>query len=212
VQTAQTVYETGRQPRIPLLIGSNSADFVGFISADSKDALFAQFGERKADARKAYDPDGTADLQALLVRAGTDKVQAEPARFIAGAFTASGSPAYIYRFSYVPAAMRTQWRNGTPHGAEVPYAFDMLTGDPRMSPTTEDLAVSRVMNRYWANFAKTGDPNGPELPPWPRHDPAAPALLDFRANGSIVAGPDSIRARLDVAKHAARAAKAAVRQ
>jgi para-nitrobenzyl esterase len=33
VETAQSAYEAGRQMRVPLIIGANSADFVGFISA-----------------------------------------------------------------------------------------------------------------------------------------------------------------------------------
>ena len=107
--------------------------------------------------------------------AGTDRVQAEPARFTARAFVAKGAPAYVYRFSYVPASMREQWRNGVPHGAEVPYAFATLGASqgplPTPTPTPEDQAVARMVNTYWANFAKTGDPNGPGLPKWPRYDP-----------------------------------------
>jgi para-nitrobenzyl esterase len=175
-ETAQSAYEAGRQTRVPLIIGANSADFVGFISADTKEALFSQFGERKAAAAAAYDPRGTAELRDLLTMAGTDRVQAEPARFTAKVFVASGVPAYVYRFSYVPAAMREQWRSGAPHGAEVPYAFATLgTGGfgpaPPPAPTREDQAVARTVNSYWANFAKTGDPNGPGLPQWPRYDP-----------------------------------------
>lgn len=207
VETAQSAYEAGRQMRVPLIIGSNSADFVGFISAETKEALFSQFGERKTEAMATYDPDGTTDLRTLLVMAGTDRVQAEPARFTASAFVAKGAPSYVYRFSYIPASMREQWRDGVPHGAEVPYAFDMLGAGFGPPSTPQDQAVARAVNTYWANFARTGDPNGPGLPKWPRHDPSKNEILEFRPDGSPIAAPDPRKARLDVTEQAARAAK-----
>jgi para-nitrobenzyl esterase len=210
VETSQSAYEAGRQMRVPLIIGSNSADFIGFISANTKEELFSQFGEGKAEAIQAYDPSGTAELRTLLVMAGIDRAQAEPARFTAKAFVAKGAPAYVYRFSYVPAAMREQWRDGAPHGAEVPYAFATLGVSlgpfPAPTPTPEDQAVARTVNTYWANFARAGDPNGEGLPKWPLYDPSKDEILEFRPDGSVVAGPDPRKARLDVTEQAARTA------
>jgi len=208
-ETAQSAYEAGRQTLVPLIIGSNSADFVGFISADTKEALWSQFGERKAAAKAAYDPDGTADLRPLLTMAGTDRVQAEPARFIANAFAAKGAPAYVYRFSYVPASMRQFMRNGSPHGSEIPYVFDTLSGGRGSAPAAQDQTVARMLNTYWANFARTGDPNGPGLAKWPRHDARKDQLFEIKPDGSGVAEPDPLKARLDVTEFAARAKKRA---
>jgi para-nitrobenzyl esterase len=198
-ETAETAYKARRQPRVPLLAGSNSADTAGNrIRAATKEQLFARFGQWSAQAKAAYDPDGSADLAALISRANDDFGQAEPARFAANAFAANGSPVYLYRFSYVQAAMREQLRAGAPHGGEIGYVFDTLSAGRGGAPTPEDQAVARIAQSYWVNFARTGDPNGPGLPVWPRHDPGKDLIFDFRPDGSAGAGPDPRKTRLDV--------------
>jgi para-nitrobenzyl esterase len=198
-ETAETAYKARRQPRVPLLLGSNSADTAGNrIKATTKEQLFARYGQWSAQAKAAYDPDGSTDLAALVAKANDDFGQAEPARFAASAFAANGSPVYLYRFSYVQTAMREQLRAGAPHGGEIGYVFGTLSAGRGGAPTPEDQAVARMAHSYWVNFAKTGDPNGPGLPAWPRHDPGKDLIFDFRPDGSAGAGPDPRKARLDV--------------
>jgi para-nitrobenzyl esterase len=207
-ETAETAYKARRQPRIPLLLGSNSADTAGNrIRATSKDEFLARFGQWSAQAKAAYDPDGTADLPAMIARANDDFGQAEPARFAANAFAANGSPVYLYRFSYVQAGMRERLRAGAPHGGEIGYVFGTLSPGPGSALTPEDQAVSRMAQSYWVNFAKTGDPNAAGLPVWPRHDPKNDVIFDFRPDGSAGAGPDPRKARLDVTQLATESGK-----
>ena len=207
-ETAETAYRARHQPRVPLLVGSNSADTAGNrIRATTKDQLFARFGQWSAQANAAYDPDGSADLATLVSRANDDFGQAEPARFAASAFAANGSPVFLYRFSYVQAAMREKLREGAPHGGEIAYVFGTLSAGRGGAPTPDDHAVARMAQSYWVNFARTGDPNGAGLPAWPRHDPGKDLIFEFRPDGSAGAGPDPRKSRLDVTQLATESGK-----
>ena len=60
----------------------------------------------------------------------------------------------------------------------------------------EDHRVSELVSSYWTNFAKTGDPNGPGLPPWPVYTPAGgdPVMHLTPAPAAV---PDAHRARYE---------------
>jgi para-nitrobenzyl esterase len=201
-ETAEAAYKAGHQPRVPFMAGSNSADTAGNrIRATTKEQLWAHFGQWSQQAKAAYDPDGTAELPALISRANDDFGQAEPARFAANAFAANGSPVYRYRFSYVQTALRERMRNGAPHGGEIAFVFGTLgTGGfgPPVPASAEDQTVARMAQSYWVNFAKSGDPNGTGLPVWPRHDPSKDLIFDFHPDSTAGAIPDVRKARLDV--------------
>ncbi len=52
------------------------------------------------------------------------------------------------------------------HSAEIEFVFGALASK-NLPWRPEDKALSDLMSSYWANFAKTGDPNGAGLPVWP---------------------------------------------
>jgi para-nitrobenzyl esterase len=61
---------------------------------------------------------------------------------------------------------------GAFHAAEVPCLFPDRPFQAGSPP--DQRRLSERLMRYWANFARAGDPNGPDLPPWRPFDDARP--------------------------------------
>ncbi|KGO90976.1 carboxylesterase/lipase family protein [Flavobacterium subsaxonicum] len=198
-ETAESAYKAGRQPLVPLIIGSNSAEVpAGFVNAGSKEELLTLFDNLKSEVSKAYDPDGTADFAKMLTLVNTDKVWAEPARFTARAFTAKGAPVYLYLFSYVPASLQQRMPFGASHASEISFVFDDLKDSDWATFTPKDKEVAKVINAYWVNFAKTGNPNGIGLPQWPAYQSSNNEVFEFKQDGSAGNTLDQRKERLDV--------------
>jgi para-nitrobenzyl esterase len=200
-ETSENAYKAGRQAKVPLIIGNTSAEIGGgFVnSSSSKDELFSLFGELKEEAQTAYDADGTKEFAEVITKFNTDWAWGEPGRFVARAFVEKGQPAYMYLFSYVPAALRERMPYGAGHGSEVSYVFNNLDGRRSSTgPTPEDKELAQIMNSYWTNFAKTGNPNGIGLPQWPVYQNETNKIIEFQPDGSAVGKTDPRKARMDV--------------
>jgi para-nitrobenzyl esterase len=204
VETAESAYKAGRQASVPLIIGNCSGEIGGaFVNtSNSKEELFSLFGELEVEAKAAFDPEGNKEFAELITKFNTDWVWAEPGRFSAKAFVANGQPAYIYHFGYVPAPMKERMRYGAGHGSEVGYVFDNLMNRDGTPVDPEDKELAKMMNTYWGNFAKTGDPNGEGLPNWPVYNTQNEEILDIQPDGKPVGKPDPRKARLDVVEKA----------
>ncbi len=204
VETAESAYMRGRQANVPLIIGNCSAEIGGpFVSnATSKEQLFSLFGELEAKA--AFDPDGNKEFAEIQTKFNTDWVWGEPARMTARTFVVKRAPVYMFQFGYVPAAMRQRSRYGAGHGSEVSFVFNTLNarwGAPAEA-TAEEKELARIMNTYWTNFAKTGNPNGKGLPVWPLYDSQKEDILDIDIDGKPVSKPDPRKARFNVIEKA----------
>jgi|JI10StandDraft_1071094.scaffolds.fasta_scaffold00772_9 para-nitrobenzyl esterase len=206
VETAESVYKAGRQPNIPLMIGNCSAEIGGaFVSnAKTKEELFASFGEFEAEAKAAFDPEGDKQFDEVITKFNTDWVWGEPARMTARAFVGKRAPAYVFQFGYVPAPARERARYGAGHGSEVSFVFNTLHarwGAPAEA-TPEEKELARIMNTYWTNFAKTGNPNGKGLPVWPIYEIQKDEILDIDLDGKAVGKPDPRKSRFNVVEKA----------
>ncbi|HZS05525.1 MAG TPA: carboxylesterase/lipase family protein [Blastocatellia bacterium] len=93
-----------------------------------------------------------------------------------------------------PAAAAANQRprpRGAVHSAEIEYAMGNLDSNKVYAWTPDDYKVSKVMQEYFANFIKTGNPNGAGLPNWPRFDTGQRLIIDVNTR----AEPEKVRAR-----------------
>ncbi|XP_018418383.1 PREDICTED: fatty acyl-CoA hydrolase precursor, medium chain-like [Nanorana parkeri] len=99
-----------------------------------------------------------------------------PALRIAKYHRDSGLPVYFYEFQHRPSLFHDVKPDfvKADHADEIvsvfggPFLRDgiVLAGDS----SDEEKELSRTVMRYWANFARNGDPNGPGLVEWPLYD------------------------------------------
>jgi para-nitrobenzyl esterase len=94
--------------------------------------------------------------------------------------------------------MKDWMRYGASHASEIAYVFDNLVERNGITFTEKDKEVAKIMNAYWVNFAKTGNPNGKGLPHWPVFDTTKNEVFEFKTDASAGNFFDSRKARLDV--------------
>jgi para-nitrobenzyl esterase len=186
-------FAAGRQAPVPLLIGTNSAEFWWIrptdagaygrtddaLTDDEHDALLAAYG-----GPEGYDQHVVSDL-----------IFNEPARHLARLHARAGNPTWLYRFDVVPES-NPEPSGGATHASERPYVFETL-GTVGRPLGERDFAASRAMAAYWTDFARAGNPNGGDRQAWPAFMERPDSLLEF-TNVGPMAGPIPNRERLDL--------------
>ena len=179
-------FAAGQHHGVPLLLGNTAREVIPGTRppTDLKKAIADVYGPLAARAEALYgetDPvHGTAAAQWA-----TDTSFRCPAVAQSLWHAAAGHSTYAYEFARVAEGREAR---GATHGADLAYVFgtlDLGIGWPRAKANDVDVRVSDVMQRYWTNFARTGNPNDGDLPRWPRFDPASRAYVEFSDAGPL---------------------------
>jgi para-nitrobenzyl esterase len=139
----------------------------------------ASLGEQ---IRSLYPPGAYDSLLWSSVTAATDAVRGCPTRRLANTVI-RGAPVwrYLYTHTYENDPGLAQFRAS--HIFEDPFLWGDFSLFPGFidgyAPTPSEQILSQRMTGYWTNFAKTGDPNGPGLPAWPRYNTVTEPTLTF---------------------------------
>jgi para-nitrobenzyl esterase len=90
----------------------------------------------------------------------------------------AAAPAYLYRFDWETPEGGGHMRS--PHTVEIPFVFRNIDiAGPLISKLPEAYALAEKVSAAWAAFARTGNPNVPQLPAWPAYSAAARDTLLF---------------------------------
>lgn len=191
-------------------------------------AVQKAFGDRAAEVLRLYPAATDAEVELAATSLASDRFLGYSTwKWADTHASTSGQPVYRYYYARPRPAMTPEMGNATAnlaggiskgagaatpappakgavHSAEIEYALGNLPTNKVFAWTLDDYQVSKTMQAYFANFIKTGNPNGAGLPTWPVLKPGAGGQL-LRLDVQTQAVPDQTRARYQyLEQHAAK--------
>jgi para-nitrobenzyl esterase len=194
----------------PFLMGQVPPTAENFRAAVQK-----LYGDRATDALRLYPAATEAEAEQSATDLASDRFIAYSTwKWADMQSQTSGQPVYRYLYARPRPAMTPAMGNATSglaggvvkgnsaappappargavHSAEIEYALGNLASNKVFAWTPDDYQVSKTMQGYFANFIKTGNPNGAGLPTWPAASAGQVMHLDVKTRVE----PDQTRAR-----------------
>jgi para-nitrobenzyl esterase len=192
------IYAAGEQARVPLLVGWNSEEgnyhnILGQDKPTKKNfaaAVQKLYGAHAADALKYYAPATDDEVAQVATDLASDRfIGFSTWKWSDIQSNTGGLPVYRYMYAHPRPVMKTNTTGpgsasaaspvarGAVHSAEIEYALGNLPTNRVYDWQPDDYMVSAIIQAYFANFIKTGDPNGIGLPVWPAVGGGKPAQL-----------------------------------
>ncbi|SFO42081.1 para-nitrobenzyl esterase [Algoriphagus ornithinivorans] len=193
-KTLPEIFEAGEQAQVPLLAGWNSAEIPGMAFMQGKPFTEEAFIEKVKETYpqeweevlKLHPHNTPAEVEWAATNLAADRfISYSTWKWLDLHAKNSNQPVYRYLYSKLRPPLKDQnlmpglaggtiERNGqeapkalgAPHACEIEYAMGNLPLVKEYAWTAEDYKVSNQMQSYFANFIKTGNPNGEGLAQW----------------------------------------------
>ncbi len=198
-EPVEAAYAAGRQAHVPLLAGWNRDEWSALgkgMTVEKWKAYAAEhFAERAEAFLKLYP--GETDVQASRSAAdysGDSFIAFGTWKWIEAHRNSGESPVYRYHFELAALPSKYHPDAAAFHSDDIEYIFGTLDTRPGETIRPEDRKLSEQMMSYWTNFARSGDPNGKGLPPWPKYGNADELI---HLDSTITSGPDALRPRYE---------------
>jgi para-nitrobenzyl esterase len=202
-QSVPAIFAAGNQSHVPLLAGWNrdeaSSGVLKHPETGTVEGLRAtgtkEFNSRGEDFLKVYHANDDAEALRVAEDFAGDRFLVYSTWAWLDAQVKSGNTAYRYLFAQpAPGDPFHAASDGAFHSDEIEYVFGNLDSRKGAAFKREDYQLSDLMQTFWTNFAKTGDPNSAGAPHWPAYD-AAGNWQVMRLSPDAAAAPDPHRDR-----------------
>ena len=171
-------FKNGKQQQIPIISGwvTGDGDFLGgneMTVDEYRENATATYGEKASTFLNVFPADTDEGVKKMKSKLGMLNFAGVPSHLLANFNT---QPSYLYQFGHVPPDKPDFPNYGAFHTSEVPYALHTLhTWNRDWQP--KDKMIENALSSYWTNFAKTGNPNGDNLPIWKAYDKQTGTIL-----------------------------------
>lgn len=224
-KTLPQIFGAKEQAQVPLLLGWNSAEIPGMAFMQGKPYTAENFTAKVKEAYptdfeevlKLYPHGSDKEVELSATALASDRfISYSTWKWFDLHRNNSSQPVYRYLYSkirpdLVDNSMASGLAGGTvkkdanapkppvavgaPHACEIEYCMGNLHLVKEYAWTADDFKVSDTMLNYFANFIKTGNPNGDKLPEWTaaKAGNATPPVMVIDTESKTVKATDDAR-------------------